>query len=1035
MKKEVLISLTLIALLVFYSGCNEEMTVEDLQKIPEAKEFLEEYPDALVKISHFSVDKFKTMRAYAPSSCKAIPENSYFKIMLVSGNAILYIYTEEETLSVACSHWAGGDECHSSEECDDKDPTTKSVCSGTPKKCSFELKTCWEQKGDNCTPAEECAEQFIKSADSDSCCPEKCTGREESGPCENILCNENEKCDNGTCRLKTCGEFNGVKCEENEFCVQAFISTLDSDRCCPIACSDADPCDGVKCAPHLKCVGGKCESKNCDERGGYECVSGEICSEGFISSADSTKCCPNACKLLCGSSFCGSNQKCVNHACRIFTCAEMSGMVCPGSTECDKTEKNSFDQTNCCVGNCVHPEVQDSVFDIELLGIVIVDETPCDDTVTIKAKFRNNGEKIDLTAEADYVKFEIYIDGYLTLNNASKQVIEESEEFEINLEQFSVKSGNHFTVAVLADSDNAVNESNESNNSDTRSLEVGMDFSIETISATETGNGYALCAKIIASGKPYRTENPQILYYFNGAQVFDEDFEGACVNGNNSFEECVDVSTNELENGENEFKVAIDPQNFAKESNESNNQATTTTEIEGSECTEATEATDCDDQKDYTADLCVEETCTHSFIEGTDCSVFSDITIAEDCFGLALLGCNPATYNFDWTLDFNSVFSVQGSNGDQCTTRWEITDIKRDSAIVEEGMISDCTHSISVFNEEAQTSELGGTPESVAYLMMLLYHILGANESFCQGTLVDRINSSCAEICGFKGFGFGTCMTDEAKSIYQECSYGEPGYFGGVSSCAGDGTYYACCCAATEEDMLIPSLGGDLYSIGEIGIGINYLGELREPDCQNSQDLYFTVQNTSTQTVEDVEYKLYIDDELVESGSYFADVLERVTDDWPYNKNIPEGQHIMSVPFEGHTPGKTIKIVIDPNDKIKETDETNNVIETTFSSEKMDLSFFHQLGVYGDLFITLTRDKILNYCPPFEAELYVNGVQEPVNFYGFTAGTIEEILIGGPELSVGEHEIRVVIDPENKVDESDESNNDVTFSITVEEPA
>jgi len=1034
-QNRLIIALVLVALLVFSSGCNEELTEEDLQKIPEAKEFLEKYPDAIIKISYFSVDKFKTMKAYAPSSCKAIPEDSYFKLMLISSNATLYIYAEAENLEVACTHWEGGDECSSSEECDDKDPTTSNVCSGKPKKCSFELKNCREQKGDKCNQAEKCTKQFIKSSDSETCCPVKCTGEEPIDPCADVSCNENEKCDNGECRIKTCDEFGGVKCSGDELCQQAFFYASDSDKCCPVACSDKDLCADVDCASHLKCVGGKCILKDCDERNGYICGTGAACTEGFVSSANSSKCCPSTCKSLCGSSFCTSNQKCVSNACRTFTCAEMGGIACPGTTECNESVKNSYDQSDCCTGNCVHPEIPGSVFDIKILDVVIADETSCDNLVSIKATFKNIGEKIDLSGSEEYVDFELYFDGSLVANDVSRQIIEVNEVVEMNLSVLSVANIKSFTIAALADSDNDVQESNENNNSSTYSFDVGHDLSIVNISftETETEEEYSLCATTIVSGGAYREDLVGIKYYLNGTEHFDEIFENACVEGNNSLERCLTVTEEEMVNGENEFKVVIDSTNLVKESNESNNHATTTLEVELPECDEATAETDCDDDLDYTDASCVEEKCVYSFVEGTDCGDSSSGSATQQesttCFGAGILECVSSTTQLD-TEYYESAFSVEGSDGDQCTTRWDIGEQLVDNYILEEGLYSSCTHSISEFDE---SFSVWGEPEGGAYFTVVLLHALG-NQEVCSGTLIDRINEPCEQLCGYNGYGFGTCMTDEAKSIYSECSYSSEENLGPVPACNPDGTWStSCCCAATEEDMLIPGMDGDLSTIGAIEIGRNYFDEIAPANCSSSQDIYFTVHNSSTQELEDVRFELYVDNVQVELSSY-ASTLERVTDDWANSRVIPEGEHLVSIEFSESTPGKTIKVVLDPNDYLKETDETNNVIETTFSSEKMDLSFSHHLDVFGDLDITITRDKILDYCPPFDIELYVDGVQDNVWFYGFDSGVLEETL-WGPNLALGEHEIRFVIDPANKVDESDETNNDVTFTVTVEGPA
>jgi len=290
MKKALLLVLLLSAVLI--AGCtSKDLSKRELEKIQLAKEFFYEYPDAKIHASYFAESAFDTVRGLAPSKCRKIQRKAYWKAMITSENETLYLYLDGKTLELECAY-REGDKCQKNEDCDDQDPKTSDYCTGKPKKCLHNQKTCADWPGFICTETQECPGNFIEVLDSDKCCPIECT---EIDPCLLADCNADQACIDGECVYKSCGELEGEICDENMYCLKEFVKSSDTGRCCPGPCSETDPCLDVNCLAHLKCVLGRCVLKTCAERGGTACQEDQLCDSDFASASDSNKCCLGPC--------------------------------------------------------------------------------------------------------------------------------------------------------------------------------------------------------------------------------------------------------------------------------------------------------------------------------------------------------------------------------------------------------------------------------------------------------------------------------------------------------------------------------------------------------------------------------------------------------------------------------------------------------------------------------------------------------------------------------------------------------------------
>ncbi len=126
---------------------------------------------------------------------------------------------------------------------------------------------------------------------------------------------------------------------------------------------------------------------------------------------------------------------------------------------------------------------------------------------------------------------------------------------------------------------------------------------------------------------------------------------------------------------------------------------------------------------------------------------------------------------------------------------------------------------------------------------------------------------------------------------------------------------------------------------------------------------------------------------------------------------------------------KKVTFILDPNNEYDdEESEENNSVERQFGFAKKDLygkDAYYSSELGGYLVYEIEMGQSNNDCPKVESDLYIDG-EKYSNMLCDGAGSV---CVTGYNES-GEHEIRVVVDPQNKVEETNESNNEFTRTVT-----
>lgn len=205
----------------------------------------------------------------------------------------------------------------------------------------------------------------------------------------------------------------------------------------------------------------------------------------------------------------------------------------------------------------------------------------------------------------------------------------------------------------------------------------------------------------------------------------------------------------------------------------------------------------------------------------------------------------------------------------------------------------------------------------------------------------------------------------------------------------------------------------DIAISGPVNIGSN--SNPNEDRCW-SNDLTITFTNTSD-SCKSVDYRVLLDG--VEFKKSFINVcgIGRNTI-W----NLPQLLN------------KELTVVLDPDNEIDELDETNNVFEHQFSFGKKDLYVKSISYLAGMITYEIEVDESTVDCPSVPTDVYIDSVKFTDFKYGGTAlvnGDIYTIHWFSYPLDPGQHEIRIVIDPNNKIEETDETNNESTQVIQV----
>ncbi|MFH1586306.1 MAG: dockerin type I domain-containing protein [Candidatus Diapherotrites archaeon] len=300
-----------------------------------------------------------------------------------------------------------GKECLVAMDCDDNDRFTDDTCEGMPKTCRNRLMACGELDGVICGYDSICDKDLVNSADSGRCCPGNCTYADKcsaDSDCDDSIVSTEDICIG---EPKQCINLNIEDCRTGDsYCPPSCSYGNDSDCPTEDQCNYDSECNDYDNSTRDACVGNpkRCINtlKTCAEREGDICTVDEKCLEYFMSSFDSQRCCAGTCILEClNDSECndqnpstrdsceGNPKRCFNET---ITECNSNDDFCPSgcSSENDNDCPEGCDGDEC---NYCHNYCQGILGDIDGDGVIteedyqlaidmsleIIDPNPCAD--------------------------------------------------------------------------------------------------------------------------------------------------------------------------------------------------------------------------------------------------------------------------------------------------------------------------------------------------------------------------------------------------------------------------------------------------------------------------------------------------------------------------------------------------------------------------------------------------------------------------------------------------------------------------------
>ncbi len=306
--KVLIVALLAVSILLF-SGCIGQADPTQLVKnLPEVQAFLAEHPNARIVAVKISADDVAAIIDDIREDCgQQMQVKEYWYVTVSGEEEKVEVYLDTATNEAQCiireNLQPPQDECTTNSDCDDGNPATEDTCSGTPKKCSHAAIQACKGEGETIPVIAEP--------------PECCEGLELIPPKEeNILgisgiCTA--LCGNGVCDTET---------ESNYNCTQD--------------CGEEDPCENVSCDPNEKCVDGDCVLKMCGEMGGAICTGNKVCSEITVLAAGTSQCCLGTCiePVECDNDLDCNDQD----ACTVDTCNDANSCVNTAITACSDND-------------------------------------------------------------------------------------------------------------------------------------------------------------------------------------------------------------------------------------------------------------------------------------------------------------------------------------------------------------------------------------------------------------------------------------------------------------------------------------------------------------------------------------------------------------------------------------------------------------------------------------------------------------------------------------------------------------------------
>jgi len=153
---------------------------------------------------------------------------------------------------------------------------------------------------------------------------------------------------------------------------------------------------------------------------------------------------------------------------------------------------------------------------------------------------------------------------------------------------------------------------------------------------------------------------------------------------------------------------------------------------------------------------------------------------------------------------------------------------------------------------------------------------------------------------------------------------------------------------------------------------------------------------------------------------------------------VPESGSPTATPSETALPAQppkpTATITPSPEKLIQnEQSQINKTTSEDTNIEKFDLSFGHIIYNESErkVYLYIKKDRPAK-CPKFTNMLYINDKLVDSSFDGFNSKNDLEAVIKSPPLKPGIYEITLIIDSENDIKETDEENNQIFLTVSIE---
>lgn len=269
-----------------------------------------------------------------------------------------------------------------------------------------------------------------------------------------------------------------------------------------------------------------------------------------------------------------------------------------------------------------------------------------------------------------------------------------------------------------------------------------------------------------------------------------------------------------------------------------------------------------------------------------------------------------------------------------------------------------------------------------------------------------------------------------------------------ITTCKNGDLYCPSDCKV-ENDNDCPARG-DLKVNNQIDAAAIYSdgGFLEVPVCGKNnyrQGIVFSVSNYFKEDVSGLKFAAYIDGKKTDPADFGSDGILRKTsigNSKVLSYNDPKTSNLNQVffYFNSGLAGHKIRVEIDPENQYIEKDEKNNYVERDFPNERFDVIYAENcepgpcISPVEDegqmpMGVRVVKTTAGADCPDMSFDISIDGkrVLDNYKFLGFISDDPKygknsrgTVLIYG--VSPGKHDIRIVVDPADRIKESNESN-------------